>query len=58
MIDLGPHAIFIISSYAGTFLVTALMIIWVWMNSKRQLARLDKLQSMGIRRRSDKKTPT
>ena len=56
MINLGPHAIFIISSYVGAFLVTAILIIWVWMNSKKQQARLDDLQRMGIRRRSDKNT--
>ncbi len=57
MIDLGPHAIFIVSSYVGAFLVTTIMIAWVWMNSKKQQTRLDDLQRMGIYRRSDKNTP-
>ncbi len=56
MINLGPHAIFIISSYVGAFLVTSIMIVWVWMNSKKQQTRLDELQRMGIYRRSDKNT--
>jgi len=56
MIDLGPHAIFIISSYIGAFFVTFAMIAWVWMNSKKQQARLADLQSKGIYRRSDKNT--
>ena len=53
MIDLGPHAVFIISSYLGTTLVVALLIFWVWYNSRRQHSRLANLEARGIHRRSD-----
>ncbi len=53
MIDLGPNAIFIVSSYAGVFVVTSLLIIWVWASSKKQRARLDDLKRRGIYRRSE-----
>lgn len=53
MIDLGPHAIFIVSAYIGVVLVTSLLIIWVWSGSRKQRQRLADLEARGIRRRSD-----
>ena len=52
MIDLGPHAIFIVSAYIGVLVVTGLLIIWVWANAKKQKARLADLDARGIVRRS------
>lgn len=52
MIDLGPHAIYIISSYAGVTVVTLGLITWVLLNSKKQQARLADLDARGIKRRS------
>ena len=52
MIDLGPHAVFIISSYVGVTLVVALLIFWVAYSSKAQKRRLQDLDARGIRRRS------
>ncbi len=57
MIDLGPSAIFIISSYVGVLLVSTLLIVWVWVKSKKQQARLCDLQKRGIVRRSEMTDP-
>lgn len=52
MIDLGPHAIFIISSYLGVTVVIGALILWVWANSSKQKKRLADLEQRGISRRS------
>lgn len=46
-IDLGPHAVFIISAYLGVALVTAGLIIAVVLNGRakrKKLAALDTLR--------------
>lgn len=50
---LGPHAIFIISAYIGVALVTSAIIVAIASDARRQKARLNALETMGIRRRSD-----
>lgn len=50
MIDLGPHAVFILSAYLGVALVTLLLIGMVMRDARRQKARLEALDAMGIRR--------
>ncbi len=52
MIDLGPHAVFIVTAYVGVTVVTLGLIAWVWAQSARVKARLAALESQGIRRRS------
>lgn len=52
MIDLGPHAVFIGSAYAGVALVVAGLIARVAFDSARQKTRLARLEAMGIKRRS------
>ncbi len=52
MIDLGPHATFIIWSYAGVALAVAVLIAVVAYSSARARARLKALEDRGIRRRS------
>lgn len=52
MIDLGPHATFIIWSYAGVGLAVAVLIAVVAYSSARARARLKALEDRGIRRRS------
>ncbi len=52
MIDLGPHAIFIVSAYAGAFALTFAVIGWVVWDSRRVAQRLAALEAQGIRRRS------
>lgn len=52
MIDLGPHAVFIVSAYVGVVVVTLGLIAWVWAQSARVKSRLAALEAQGIRRRS------
>ena len=52
MIDLGPHAVFIIWAYIGVALVLAGLIGWTLLDARRTQARLADLEARGIRRRS------
>jgi heme exporter protein D len=52
MIDLGPHATYIILAYLGVLLVTAGLVLWTLADSARQDSRLAELEAMGVRRRS------
>ena len=52
MIDLGPHAVFIVSAYAGVSLAVAALIGWTLLDARRTDARLANLEARGIRRRS------
>ena len=53
MIDLGPHAQFIIAAYAGVAVVAGGLIAWTIWQSRQVRARLAALEAQGIRRRSD-----
>jgi heme exporter protein D len=52
MFDLGPHAGFIIISYAAVFVGVAGLILWVWGDERAQTRRLSDLERRGMRRRS------
>lgn len=52
MIDLGPHAVFILGAYGGVALVVAALIARTAFDAARQKARLARLEAMGIKRRS------
>ena len=49
---LGPHATFIVLSYAFAALIIAALIIWVIADHRRQRATLKALDDAGITRRS------
>ena len=53
MPNLGPHAVFIVSAYAGVAIVTAALIAWVSWNSSSVKRKLAALEAQGVRRRSD-----
>ena len=52
MIDLGPHAVFIVAGYAGVTLGTLGLIVLTMVQSRRTKARLKALEAQGARRRS------
>ncbi len=52
MIDLGPHAVFIIWSYIGVGLGVAALIAMTLLDARQTQARLEALEAQGIRRRS------
>ncbi|WP_181705103.1 heme exporter protein CcmD [Chthonobacter rhizosphaerae] len=49
---LGPHAGFIVASYAITIAVVAGLIAWVVVDHGAQKRRLADLEARGVRRRS------
>ena len=52
MIDLGPHAVFIIAAYAGVTLAVAALVFWTRFDARRVAKKLADLEARGIRRRS------
>lgn len=53
---LGPHADFIIASYALTAFVIAAMIAWVIVDYSAQKRVLGDLEERGVSRRSQRET--
>lgn len=53
MIDLGPHAAFIIWAYAGVTLAVAALIALRIAEARRIDRRLASLEAQGVRRRSE-----
>jgi heme exporter protein D len=52
--NLGPHAAFIVSAYAVTILIVAAMIIWIFIDHRRQMRSLSELEARGVTRRSER----
>jgi heme exporter protein D len=52
--NLGPHASFIVASYAMAALVVLGLITWVLADFRAQRRVLADLEARGVRRRSDK----
>lgn len=52
MIDLGPHAIFIVLSYFIVFGAIGGVIAWTFYDARRTARKLADLEARGIRRRS------
>ena len=50
--SLGPHASFIVTSYALVAAVVAILIAWIAIDFRRQKQRLRELEASGITRRS------
>ena len=57
MFDLGPHAVFIVGSYAATIIVLAGLIVWIYADARNQRRLLAELEAKGVKRRSAKKKP-
>jgi heme exporter protein D len=51
--DLGPHATFIIASYAASAFILALLIGWIVAENRALKRTLADFESRGITRRSD-----
>lgn len=52
--NLGPHADFIVASYAVTVFVIALLVAWVVLDYSAQRRVLGDLEERGVRRRSQR----
>jgi heme exporter protein D len=49
---LGPHASFIVTSYAAVAAVVVILIAWIALDYRRQKVRLRELEASGVTRRS------
>jgi heme exporter protein D len=54
VMNLGPHADFIVAAYAVAALVLLLMIGWVVLDHRAQKLKLAKLETQGVTRRSER----
>jgi heme exporter protein D len=52
--NLGPHADFIVASYAVTVFVIALLVAWVVLDYSAQRRILGDLEERGVQRRSQR----
>jgi len=52
MIDLGPHAVFIVAAYVGVTVAVAALIGWTLYDARRTASQTAALEARGIRRRS------
>lgn len=49
--DLGPHAFFIIVSYAAMSLILAALCVWLWLDGRRYQKALKAFEQRGGHRR-------
>ena len=54
MIDLGPHAVFIVWAYLGVIIAVAALIAHTVYSQRKVEIRLRFLEAQGLRRRSDR----
>lgn len=52
--DLGPHAAFIIGSYAIVVVVMAGLVAWLLLDGRRHRRALEALEAQGARRRAQR----
>jgi heme exporter protein D len=52
--DLGPHAVFIITAYAVTIGIIAALILLVTLEHRHLARALDSVEAKGISRRSER----
>jgi len=50
--DLGPHAAFIVASYAIVAVVMIGLVVWLFLDGRRYQRALEALEARGVRRRS------
>ena len=48
----GPHASFVVTSYALATAVVLILIVWIAIDYRRQKQRLRELEASGVTRRS------
>jgi heme exporter protein D len=57
MMDLGPHAAFIVGAYMMAMAVVAALVIWVTADHTAQKRALAELERRGVSRRSAESRP-
>ena len=56
--DLGPHAAFVWASYGAAAVVLAALALWLVLDGRRQQRLIDELEARGVRRRSERASPS
>jgi heme exporter protein D len=51
--DLGPHAAFIVLSYAAAIVILAILVGWILVDHRALKRTLSALDKQGVTRRSD-----
>jgi heme exporter protein D len=52
MMNLGPHATFILAAYSAASVALLSLVLWVWLDYRALRRALDTLEAQGITRRS------
>ena len=54
MMNLGPHAAFIVMSYAAAFAIVAALVLWVALDRRHLRRTMEELEGQGVTRRSER----
>ncbi|HYY37070.1 MAG TPA: heme exporter protein CcmD [Xanthobacteraceae bacterium] len=54
MIQLGPHAAFILTAYAAAIAIVAGLIAWILLDRRHLTRMIDDFEAQGIMRRSQR----
>jgi len=54
MMNLGPHAAFIVMSYVAAIAIVAGLVVWVVLDRRRLARELGEFDAQGITRRSER----
>jgi heme exporter protein D len=54
MIQLGPHAAFIVTAYAAAIAIVAGLIAWILLDRRHLTRMIDDFEAQGIMRRSQR----
>ena len=54
MMNLGPHAVFIVISYAAAVAIVAVLVLWVALDRRHLRRTMEELVGQGVTRRSER----
>ena len=54
MMNLGPHATFIVMSYAAAIAIVGALILWVTLDRRHLRRTMEELEGQGVTRRSER----
>lgn len=52
--DLGPHAGFIVATYAATVIIVGALVLWVFADYRALKRSIAEIEARGTKRRSDR----
>ena len=54
MMNLGPHAAFIVMSYAAAVAIVGVLILWIVLDRRHLRRTMEELEGQGVTRRSER----